>query len=180
MTPAEKRHIFDVFSRHEEVYSANCVTEMRNICRIPTAMMQSIRMCLDLYYPETRNMMGRMFIQKAFMKCMMPVEKEYYNVQGRGFKTKEICWYCGLDSGLLSNEELRQLGKSGGHKKYPMCGLCMEEGKKPHKNGRINQAVAAEEQRLTKAAKAEAKKKATEEKEDKGSRSHKEVGSQGS
>jgi hypothetical protein len=48
MTPAEKRHIFDVFSQHEEVYSANCVTEMRNICRIPTAMMQSIRMCLAL------------------------------------------------------------------------------------------------------------------------------------
>ncbi len=48
MTPTEKRQIVDVFSRHEEVYTADCIMEMRNTCRIPTANMQSIRMCLAL------------------------------------------------------------------------------------------------------------------------------------
>jgi hypothetical protein len=50
--------------------------------------------CGDLFYPETRNAMGQVFLQKAFLKCTMPVEKEYYNVQGRNFKTKDICWHC--------------------------------------------------------------------------------------
>ena len=48
MSPAEKRQTFDIFSRHEQVYSSNCVNEMRNTCHIPSAMMQSIRMCLAL------------------------------------------------------------------------------------------------------------------------------------
>jgi hypothetical protein len=72
--------------------------------------------CGDLFYPETRNAMGQVFLQKAFLKCTMSVEKEYYYVQGRNFKTKDICWHCLLDSALLSHEELKQLGKSGGHK----------------------------------------------------------------
>jgi hypothetical protein len=100
MTPAEKRQIFDIFSRHEEVCSADCIIEMRNTCRIPTAMMQSIRMCLALARDNPSHLdRGAPTMEEINVAAELPNEVEQAHRDGKTVAT-------GLNSFVLKPPEL--------------------------------------------------------------------------
>eukprot|EP00956_Cyclotella_meneghiniana_P025642 scaffold53876_cov80-Cyclotella_meneghiniana.AAC.5 len=89
--------------------------------------------CGDLIFPDghpTSKIIG----QRINLTCESPIEKSYYNVEGRtGFLTTPICIHCGEKGGsdfLFQQAELESMNKSGGQRCYPICKLCLNAGKK--------------------------------------------------
>jgi hypothetical protein len=118
--------------------------------RIETTIFQ----CGDLLFPDRNEEYGMVFLQRANLSCRNTMEREYYNVKDRRFKTKEICFHCGLEDGVFTHSDLQTLGITGGVKNFPICEVCVEEGKKPIK-------IAGEKRNVVEAVakQAEAKKR---------------------
>ena len=59
------------------------------------------------------------------------IETAYYNVDGRGFKTPDICIHCAAEGStdfLFRQDQLEEQGKTKGKKCYPVCKICLEAG----------------------------------------------------
>ena len=72
--------------------------------------------------------------QRQNLTCLTPVEKAYYNINGRSFKTKDVCIHCaetGSIDFLYRQTQLQQMGKINGKTCYPICKNCIESGLNP-------------------------------------------------
>ena len=88
--------------------------------------------CGDLIFSD-EHPSGKTITQRLNLTCESRIETAYYNVEGRGLKTKSICIHCGEhgDSDFLyQQEDIEAMNKSGGKQCYPICKLCLGEGKK--------------------------------------------------
>ena len=112
-----------------------------------------------MIFPDD-NPTAKIIAQRINLTCESMIEKSYYNVEGRDLKTVPICIHCGEKGGsdfLFQQTELENKNKTGGKKCYPICELCLNEGKKVVTYGernKTNQTQKRKEDRANKAAEA--------------------------
>lgn len=119
--------------------------------------------CGDLIFSD-EHPTSKIIAQRVNLTCESMIEKSYYNVERRGLKTDPICIYCGEkgDSDFLFQQaELESMRKSGGNKCYPICKLCLNDGKKvvAYSKSRTNQTQKRKEDRANKVAEASKRRK---------------------
>ena len=80
-----------------------------------------------------------MLAQKKNITCESPIEKGYYNNEGRMLKLREICIHCGEGGSsdfLLSLTQLQECCMTDGYNSFPICTACLVIGKKVVKGGK--------------------------------------------
>ena len=88
--------------------------------------------CGDLIIPE-EHPTAKIIAQRINLTCESMIKKSYYSVDGRELKTVPICIHCGEKGGsdfLFQQAELENKNKTDGRQCYPICELCLNEGKK--------------------------------------------------
>lgn len=50
--------------------------------------------CRDLIFPDN-DPLSKLVVQRQNLNCESPIEKQYYNIKGRAYKTDDICYHCG-------------------------------------------------------------------------------------
>jgi hypothetical protein len=93
--------------------------------------------CGDLLFDDSHPL-SKVIVQKQSLTCESPIEKGYYNKQGRALSLKDVCIHCGEQGGddfLLKTPQLQSRSMTGGYKCFPICVYCLENGKKVVKMG---------------------------------------------
>ena len=92
--------------------------------------------CGDLLFPDN-HAFSRLLAQRSNLNCESQIEKAYYNVPDRAFKTQDICIHCGegcreerKSDFLLRQAELEERNSTEGYPCYPICVMCFGSGKK--------------------------------------------------
>ena len=88
--------------------------------------------CGDLIFAD-EHPTAKIITQRLNLTCESKMEKEYYNPGERDLVTVDVCIHCGEEGGsdfLYNQKELEAMKKSGGKMCYPICKLCLAEGKK--------------------------------------------------
>ena len=119
--------------------------------------------CGDSIFPDGHPT-SKIIAQRINLTCESPIEKSYYDVEGRGFLAAPICIHCGEKGGsdfLFQQAELESMNKTGGKCCYPICKLCLNAGEKieSYKQKRTNQTQKRTEDRANIAAKASKRRK---------------------
>ena len=119
--------------------------------------------CGDLIFPDGHPT-SKIIAQRINLTCESPIEKSYYDVDGRGFLAAPICIHCGEKGGsdfLFQQAELESMNKTGGKCCYPICKLCLNAGEKieTYKQKRTNQTQKRTEDRANIAAEASKRRK---------------------
>eukprot|EP00956_Cyclotella_meneghiniana_P032314 scaffold88197_cov37-Cyclotella_meneghiniana.AAC.1 len=114
--------------------------------------------CGDLIFSD-EHPTGKVITQRLNLTCESRIETAYYNVEGRGLRTKPICIHCGEhgDSDFLyQQEDIEAMNKSSGKQCYPICKLCLGKGKKviPYAGKKTDQAQKRKEYQNNKNAEA--------------------------
>mmetsp|Transcript_516 Transcript_516/g.1048 ORF Transcript_516/g.1048 Transcript_516/m.1048 type:complete len:136 (-) Transcript_516:69-476(-) len=100
--------------------------------------------CGDLLFDDKHHL-SRVLVKKQNITCESPIEKGYYNVEGRALKLKPICIHCGemcSTKTLLGQEQLEQRCLTNGFTCYPICVECLDSGCKILTSGRKNEVKA--------------------------------------
>ena len=92
--------------------------------------------CGDLLFPDNHPF-SRLLAQRTNINCESQIEKAYFNVPVRGFKTQDACIHCGegcreerKSDFLLGQEELQERNATAGYSCYPIGTMCLDGGKK--------------------------------------------------
>jgi hypothetical protein len=97
--------------------------------------------CGDVFFPDITSEMGKIFLQKKKLTCSMSMERSYYNTEERGLVIPDVCFHCGLHYGILTAENVQKLCKSEGFNVYPICEVCIQEGKELVKKAKSRKNV---------------------------------------
>ena len=103
--------------------------------------------CGDLLFEDDHHL-SKVIVQKQSLTCESPIEKGYYNCEGRALKLKDICFHCGekgAEDFLFGLQQLREKNMTGGYNSFPICVACIEKGKTPMKGGKKNELQARKE-----------------------------------
>ena len=103
--------------------------------------------CGDLLFADDHHL-SKVIVQKQSLTCESPIEKGYYNKEGRMLKLKDICYHCGemgAEDFLYSLPQLREKNMTGGYDCFPICVACLEKGKKVAKSNKKNEIQARKE-----------------------------------
>ena len=106
--------------------------------------------CGDLLFDDSHHL-SKKLVQKQALTCESQIEKSYYNSTSRGLKLKDICIHCGEMGGegfLLDTDQLKKRCLSKGYKCYPICVICLDDGKKVEHNGPQNKLEARKEKEM--------------------------------
>lgn len=85
--------------------------------------------------------LSKVIVQKQSLTCESPIEKGYYNCEGRALLLKDICFHCGAmgyEDFLYSLPQLREKNMTGGYNCFSICVACLEKGKKVMKGNKKN------------------------------------------
>ena len=103
--------------------------------------------CGDLLF-DNDNPLSKVIVQKQSLTCESPIEKGYYNCEGRALRLKDLCYHCGEKGSadfLWSLQQLREKNMTDGYNCYPICVVCNEKGKKVAKYGKKDMKQARDE-----------------------------------
>ena len=119
--------------------------------------------CGDLIFPDDHPT-AKIITQRVNLTCESKIEKEYYNPGERELVTVDVCIHCGDEGGsdyLYKQKELESMNKSGGKQCYPICKLCLAEGKKivSYTKKKTNQVQKRKENQASKNAEASKRRK---------------------
>ena len=109
--------------------------------------------CGDLLF-DNDNPLSKVIVQKQSLTCESPIEKGYYNCDGRALKLKDLCYHCGEKGNvdfLYGLQQLRERNMTGGYNCYPICVVCIGKKKKVVKGNKKN-AIQARKEREALAA----------------------------
>ena len=87
--------------------------------------------CGDLLFDDDHPV-ANIIAQRQQLTCESQIEKAYYNHAERALKLVDICIHCGDEGSseyLFGQPELEKKNKTGGKQCYPICKLCLDEGK---------------------------------------------------
>ena len=120
--------------------------------------------CGDLLFDDGHPV-ANIITQQQQLTCESPIEKAYYyNHAERALKLVDICIHCGDEGSceyLFGQTELEEQNKTDGKQCYPICKLCLDEGKKvvAYPKKKTNQTQKRKEATANKATAAAAAKK---------------------
>ena len=89
-------------------------------------------LCGSLLFDD-RHHLSKILVQKQKLTCETQIERGYYNNKEGKLKLKDICVHCGATGSkvfLLSLPELQERCLTDGYNCHPICGACMQGGKK--------------------------------------------------
>jgi len=115
-----------------ECFKPRCVYSLRKLNKQEYVLVQEIddsRLCTcgsELFPPSSCHYDA--IAVRAALLCADPIEVQYYSAIPVSFH--EVCYYCGLDEGLVIDDSIKELRKQFAIER-PICFLCRAGGKRP-------------------------------------------------
>ena len=82
--------------------------------------------CGSPFVPENHDLYNKVFVREK-ITCETPIELAYYSSMSRRQGLKQLCYWCGVDGGLVDSPEILTAKYKF---VFPCCTWCLENGKK--------------------------------------------------